>query len=283
MSTKSRSSSPNETSVDDDLQDNDTRGEAFDAYGKDPHVLEALRPRLEMLLDKWFRLTIDGVSHIPDDGRRLIFVANHGGALPWDALVLLTALTRATGRGLRPLVEDPVMTAPFLGTLMSRLGCVRASQESATRLLTGGEDCLVFPEGMQGLGKTIGRRHRLQRFGRGGFVRLAVRTKALLVPVAVVGGEETAPLLARVEALKALLPDTVPWLPVTPLFPLLGPLGLLPLPAKWRIRIGEPIDASRQIKDEADAVGINSVAASIRQRLQKDVDELVEGRGGAFF
>lgn len=249
------------------------RDDAFDVFGRDPAVLEGMRPGLERLLDRWFRLHIEGRLDVPDDAR-VIFVANHGGALPWDALVLLAALERHTGRGLRPLVEDPVVTAPFLGTLMSRLGCVRASQENATRLLEEGERVLVFPEGMQGLGKTIGRRHRLQRFGRGGFVRLAVRTRALLVPVAVVGGEETAPLFARVEALRALLPDTAPWFPITP---------VVPLPAKWRLRIGEPIDAAKLVKDESDAVGINAVAATIRQRLQKDVDELVEARGATFW
>lgn len=259
-----------------------TAGEAgFDPFGKDPAVVAAMRPRLHALLDKWFRVVVEGESVLPAVGR-VILVANHGGALPWDALVLMSAVARATGREIRPLVEDPVIGAPFLGTLMSRLGSVRASQDNATRLLARGEACLVFPEGLQGLGKSWGRRHQLQRFGRGGFVRLAVRTKTLLVPVAVVGGEETAPLVGRFEALKALLPDTMPWLPITPTFPLLGPLGLLPLPARWRIRFGEPIDPRKTIKDEGDAVAINALAATIRDRLQKDVHELVEARGSAY-
>ncbi len=255
--------------------------DGFDPFGKDPAVVAALKPRLDRLLDKWFRVVVEGQTAMPSSGR-VIFVANHGGALPWDALVVTHALSRATNRDVRPLVEDPVITAPFLGTLMSRLGSVRASQDNATRLLSRGEACLVFPEGIQGLGKSWGRRHQLQRFGRGGFVRLAVRTKTLLVPVAVVGGEETAPLIGRLDALKALLPDTVPWLPITPTFPWLGPLGLLPLPARWRIRIGEPIDPRKTIKDEGDAVAINALAATIRDRLQKDVLELVEARGSAY-
>ncbi|HEY1101027.1 MAG TPA: lysophospholipid acyltransferase family protein [Myxococcota bacterium] len=253
----------------------------FDPFGKDPAVIATMKPRLDALLDKWFRVVVEGESTMPRDGR-VILVANHGGALPWDALVIMHALSRATSREVRPLVEDPVITAPFLGTLMSRLGCVRASQDNGSRLLARGEPVLVFPEGVQGLGKTWGRRHQLQRFGRGGFVRLAVRTKTLLVPVAVVGGEETAPLVGKVEALKALLPDALPWLPITPTFPLFGPLGLLPLPARWRLRFGEPIDPARTIKDEGDAVAINALAATIRDRLQKDVHELVEARGSAY-
>lgn len=253
---------------------------SFDAFGMDPAVLSSLRPALDALVDRWFRLHLEGLTSVPDG--RVIFVANHGGALPWDALVLLVALSRATGRVVRPLVEDPVITAPFLGTLMSRLGCVRASQENATRLLDRGEAVLVFPEGMQGLGKSWRRRHQLQRFGRGGFVRLAVRTQTPLVPVAVVGGEETAPLLGKVEAAKAVLPDMTPWLPLTPLFPWLGPLGLLPLPARWSVRIAEAVMAHNEVKDPGDAFAINDVAARVRDRIQKDVTELVEARPRAW-
>jgi 1-acyl-sn-glycerol-3-phosphate acyltransferase len=252
----------------------------FDAFGKDPQLIEALTPRLNTLLDRWFRVVVEGAEHLPPDGRALL-VANHGGALPWDALVLITALARA-GRQVRPLVEDGVMTAPFLGTFLNRMGCVRASQENATRLLARGEACLVFPEGMLGLSKTWGRRHQLQRFGRGGFVRLAVRTDTPLLTVAVVGAEETAPLLGRVEALRGLFADVLPYLPITPTFPWLGPLGLLPLPARWHLRIGPPVDARRIVKDEGDAVAVNEVAGAVRERIQKDVAELVAHRSGAW-
>jgi 1-acyl-sn-glycerol-3-phosphate acyltransferase len=216
-------------------------------------------------------VVVEGAEHLPAHGRALL-VANHGGALPWDALVLMAALARA-GRAVRPLVEDGVMTAPFLGTFLNRMGCVRASQENATRLLGRGEPCLVFPEGMLGLTK---------RFGRGGFVRLAVRTETPLLPVAVVGAEETAPLLGRIEALSGLLGDVLPHLPITPTFPFLGPLGLLPLPARWHIRVGEPIDARHTIADEGDAVAVNELAGVVRDRIQKDVADLVARRGNAW-
>jgi len=244
----------------------------FDPFGKDRDVVARTRPRLQSLVERWLRLSVEGAMATVPAGP-VIFVANHGGALPWDALVLFSALATHVGREVRPLVEDPVITAPFLGTLMARLGAVRASQDNATRLLADGEAIVVFPEGMQGLGKTWRRRHQLQRFGRGGFVRLAVRTGAPLVPVAVIGGEETSPLFGKVEALKALLPPTAPWLPITP---------VVPLPARWRIRVGEAIDARATVTDEADAIGVNALAAQVRDRIQKDVRELVEARGNAW-
>lgn len=257
----------------------------FDPFGRDPEIEARLRPFLDALLDRVFKVQVEGRAHLPAQGRALL-VANHGGALPWDALVLAAALSRPAddalrGRSIRPLVEDPVMTAPFLGTLMTRLGCVRASQDNATRLLSRDEVVAVFPEGMQGLGKLYRQRHKLQRFGRGGFVRLAHKTGAPILPVAIVGAEDTAPLLGKVEVFfrgRSGAGDGLPYLPVTPLFPLLGPLGLLPLPARWRIRIGAPIDV-RQELPEADDIGVGQLAARVREQIQKDVEELVELRG----
>jgi 1-acyl-sn-glycerol-3-phosphate acyltransferase len=255
----------------------------FDPFGRDPEIEARLRPLLDVLLDRVFKVHLEGAEHVPATGRALL-VANHGGALPWDALVLSAALARAAGEPSRPvraLVEDPVMTAPFLGTLMTRLGCVRASQDNATRLLEREALVAVFPEGMQGLGKLYRQRHKLQRFGRGGFVRLARKTGAPILPVAIVGAEDTAPLLGKIEVFfrgQSGAGDGLPYLPVTPLFPLLGPLGLLPLPARWRIRVGAPIDVSTELP-ETDDIAVGELAARVRDRIQRDVEELVEARG----
>jgi 1-acyl-sn-glycerol-3-phosphate acyltransferase len=250
----------------------------FDPFGLDPEMEARLQPALDALVDKVFKVVVEGAENVPSSGRALL-VANHGGALPWDALVLHVALSRG-GRTVRPLVEDPVMNAPFLGTLMTRLGCVRASQSNAARLLDRDEVAAVFPEGMQGLGKLYRHRHRLQRFGRGGFVRLALKTKAPILPVAVVGGEDTAPLLGKITLFfRSHDGRGLPYLPLTPLFPLLGPLGVLPLPARWRIRVGAPVNVAAELKGTADDIAIGELAAGIRARIQSDVNALVEARG----
>ncbi len=246
--------------------------ELFDPFGKDPAVIDKTSTALAALTERYFRVAVEGaVDDVP--AGPVIFVANHSGALPYDALVLFSVLLKHTGREVRPLVEDAIITTPFLGTFMSRLGAVRASQENATFLLERGEAIVVFPEGMQGLGKPLRRRHQLQRFGRGGFVRLAVRTGAPLVPTAIIGGEEASPLLGKLEALRVLLPEKAPWLPITP---------VVPLPARFRVRVGERIDARKDVKDDSDAIAVNALAASVRDRVQKDIDELVATRGSAW-
>lgn len=243
--------------------------DGFDPFGRDPELCERLRPRLDGLLDRWLKVQVEGHEHIPPNGRALL-VASHGGALPWDAVVLLAALGRAAGRPVRPLVEDPVMTAPFLGTLMTRLGCVRASQDNAARLLERDEAVLVFPEGMQGLGKLWRDRHKLMRFGRGGFVRLALRTRAPILPVAVVGAEDTSPLLFKIGGL--MKEKSLPYIPVTP---------VVPLPARWRIKVGAPIDAAAEISD-ATEIAVSALANRVKDAIQRDVDALVEERGSAY-
>lgn len=247
----------------------DVQDVGFDPFGRDPELCARLRPQLDLLLDRWLKVQVEGHEHIPKRGRALL-VASHGGALPWDAIVLLAALGRATDRHVRPLVEDPVMTAPFLGTLLTRLGCVRASQDNAARLLDRDEAVLVFPEGMQGLGKLWRQRHKLMRFGRGGFVRLALRTKAPILPVAVVGAEDTSPLLFKVGGL--MKEKSLPYIPVTP---------VIPLPARWRIRVGAPIDAAAEVPEVTD-IAVSTLATKVRDTIQRDVDALVAERGSAF-
>ena len=164
----------------------------------------------------------------------------------------------------------------FVGMFMNRLGCVRASQENAVRLLARDEIVAVFPEGLLGLGKRYRRRYKLQRFGRGGFVRLAIRTRTPIVPVAILGAEDSAPLLFRLE-----LPGRglgLPYLPVTPLFPLLGPLGLVPLPARWSIRVGKPIDVASLVDDADDAIAVGEMTGRIREELQAELRYLNEER-----
>jgi 1-acyl-sn-glycerol-3-phosphate acyltransferase len=240
-----------------------------DSFGRDEAVVAATSPWLEKLMQRWCRLDVVGMDRLP--AGPAVLVCNHGGALPYDALALLHATAQA-GRVVRPLVEDAVATAPFVGTMMARLGCVRASQDNADRLLSSGALVAVFPEGMQGLAKTVRRRYRLQRFGRGGFVRLALRNSVPLVPVCLVGGEDTSPLLSKIE-LFFRDNDRFPYLPLTP---------VLPLPAKWRVHVGEPIDVAARLKDTSDA-SVAELALAIRDDMQKDVLRLVDERGNPWW
>jgi 1-acyl-sn-glycerol-3-phosphate acyltransferase len=190
-------------------------------------------------------------------------------------------LEHAAHREVRWLAEDFVAHTPFLGAITNRLGAVRACPENAERLL--GEDKLVavFPEGEKGLGKPWARRYEIQRFGRGGFVKLALRMKAPIVPVAIVGSEETHPTLLRSDRLARFL--GVPFLPITPTFPLLGPLGLVPLPSRWVIRFGEPIDLSGEPEGtHDDPVRVQHLAEEVRSAVQSLVKRALEDRPQAF-
>jgi 1-acyl-sn-glycerol-3-phosphate acyltransferase len=248
----------------------------YDVFGRDTDLVERLAPTLDRLLDDVFGIEMSGLEHMPTSGRAIL-VGNHAGAFPWDAIVLARAIERsAARRTVRPLLEDPVMTAPFVGTLMTRMGCVRASQENAMRLLARDELIAVFPEGTLGLSKLYKHRYQLVRFGRGGFVKLAHRANAPLLPVAILGAEDASPLLAK---LPGFFRGTLgSYLPVTPTFPVLGPLGLLPLPARWSIHICPPVDVRELIDDADDPVRTTDVASALRATVQKELDRLREAR-----
>jgi len=245
-------------------------GEQLDVYGRDARLSEAVAPLLDFLYSRWFRVEVEGASHVPAGGALL--VANHAGALPLDGPMLHEALRRERPElpEARWLAEDQVFYAPLLGTLFNRLGAVRASPDSATRLLAEGRPVLIFPEGIQGIGKPFRDRYRLQRFGRGGFVKLALRTRRPILPVAIMGAEETLPLLGKLPG--GLL--GVPYLPVTP-------LGPLPLPAKWRIRIGEPI-AVPPGATETDLSVVESLVDATRNTIEHMLRALLGARGGVF-
>ena len=242
-------------------------GEQLDVYGRDTRLSEAVAPLVDFLYSRWFRVEVEGATHVPAGGALL--VANHAGALPLDGPMLHEALRRE-----RPdlpesrwLAEDQVFYAPLLGTLFNRLGAVRASPDSATRLLAEGRPVLIFPEGIQGIGKPFRERYRLQRFGRGGFVKLALRTHRPILPVAIMGAEETLPLLGKLPG--GLL--GVPYVPVTP----------VPLPAKWRIRIGEPI-AVPAGATETDLTVVESLVDATRNTIEHMLRELLGARSGVF-
>lgn len=244
--------------------------ERVDLYGRDAQLSEAVAPLMEFLYTRWFRVQVEGAEQIPSGGALL--VANHAGALPLDGPMLQEALRRERPElpEARWLAEDAVFYAPLLGTLFNRLGAVRASPDTATRLLAEGRPVCIFPEGIQGIGKPFRERYVLKRFGRGGFVKLALRTGRPVLPVAIVGGEESLPLLGK-------LPGSflgVPYLPVTP-------LGPLPLPAKWRIRIGAPLVVPPGAT-EKDLPLVESLVDATRSTIAQMLRELLGAREGVF-
>jgi 1-acyl-sn-glycerol-3-phosphate acyltransferase len=257
------------------------RSEEVDDFGFDPTYDAKLKPMLEFLYTKYFRVETVGIESVPKVGR-CVLVANHSGTLPLDGVMLKAAVKREQGRDVRWLTEDFIYHMPFLGGAMNRLGAVRACQENAERLLAKESLVAVFPEGVKGIGKLFADRYRLQRFGRGGFIKLCLRTGTPIIPVAVIGAEETNPLLFKIEHLSKAL--GVPYVPVTPTFPLLGPLGLLPAPTKWRIQFGEPLDLSAHGPEAADdEILVGKLAERVRAAIQTMLDRSVGSRKSVFF
>ncbi len=259
------------------------RSEEVDDFGFDPTYDAKWRPMLDFLYSRWFRVETEGVERVPESGR-CVLVANHSGTVPLDGVMIKAAVKRKhpATRDVRWLTEDFIYHFPYLGSAMNRLGAVRACQENAERLLAKEQLVCVFPEGVKGIGKLFRERYRLQRFGRGGFIKLCLRTSTPIVPVAVVGAEETNPLLFRFEYLSKAL--GVPYVPVTPTFPLFGAAGLLPAPTKWRILFGEPLDFSAHGPEAADdELLVGKLAERVRAAIQGMLDRTVGARKSVFF
>ncbi len=249
-----------------------------DDFGLDPDFEERVRPAVEFLFKRYFRVEVDGIRNIPETGRGVI-VANHSGALPWDGVMLREAIrTRhKTRNDLRWLAEDFSFYLPFLGVFINRMGAVRACPENAQRLLEREHLVGVFPEGAEGTKKLFRNRYRLQRFGRGGFVRLCLQTKSPIIPCAIVGAEETNPIVYRFDNLSKVL--GLEYLPVTPTFPALGPLGLVPAPTKWRIIFGEPISVDEYGPQAAsDHVLVGRLAEQVRTNISNMLETALRRR-----
>jgi 1-acyl-sn-glycerol-3-phosphate acyltransferase len=260
------------------------RGEYHeDEWGFDEDFAEAVYPLFEFLYDVWWRVEATGVQNVPGHGRALL-VSNHAGAIfPFDASMILGAIMKEhpLPRWARFMVLDWAFVLPYLSSFMRRVGGVPASPFNAMRLLQQDELVMAFPEGVKGTGKPFSERYRLQRFGRGGFVELALRTSSPLLPVAVVGSEEIYPKVAESQALAGAV--GAPFFPLTPTFPWLGPLGLIPLPSRWRIEFCEPIDLSRHGPDAADDRRVVlDVSEQVRETIQQKLYENLAKRGNAF-
>jgi 1-acyl-sn-glycerol-3-phosphate acyltransferase len=254
------------------------RSEEVDDFGFDPVYEERVMPIFNFLYERYFRVECRGVGNIPAAGRCLV-VGNHSGTIPYDGAMLKVAVKREhpSQRDVRWLAEDFIFHFPFLGSFSNRVGAVRACQENAERLLRQEALVAVFPEGIKGIGKLFKDRYKLQRFGRGGFIKLCLRTHTPVVPVAVVGAEETHPMLLRIHSLADML--GLPYIPITPTFPWLGPLGLLPAPTKWKIVFGE-LQSFEGYGPEAadDEILVGQLAEQVRSTIQAMLDRSVGER-----
>ena len=254
---------------------------AVDEYGFDAEITERfLMTALRPIAEKWFRIEVTGADNIPTEGGALV-VSNHSGTLPMDALMTLVTVHDHTGRHLRPLGADLVFQMPVVSSLARKSGATLACGEDAERMLAGGELVGVWPEGFKGIGKPYAERYKLQRFGRGGFVSAALRTGVPIIPLSVVGAEEIYPLVGNVPSLARLL--GVPYIPITPFFPWLGPLGLVPLPSKWLLEFGEPIRTD-EFDDGAadDPMLVFNVTDQVRETIQQTLYSLLRQRESVF-
>jgi 1-acyl-sn-glycerol-3-phosphate acyltransferase len=252
-----------------------SRAEEVDEFGLDRSFDARLRPVLDFLYQRYFRIQTEGIDNIPSEGRAVV-VGNHSGSIPIDGLMLRTALRtdHPATRDLRWLAEDFLFYLPFAGVFMNRAGAVRACQENAERLLLRDNLIAVFPEGVQGIRKLFRDRYQLQRFGRGGYIRLCLRTRAPLIPCAIIGGEEASPLLARFDTLADLM--RIPYLPLTP--------TLLPAPTKWRIKFGEPIAFDNYGPEAADDdLLVGRLSERVRSTIQSMLDTGLKKRKSIWF
>ena len=256
----------------------------IDEFGFDADLTRhVLLPMIRPLHRHYWRVSSSGAEGLPAGGA--LVVANHAGTLPADGLMLSLDLYDELGRHPRALGADLLFRLPGVGPLARKGGATLASDTDAQRLLRDDQLVAVWPEGFKGIGKPYRDRYRLQRFGRGGFVATALRAQVPIVPTAIVGSEEIYPLLWDARAVARVL--GLPYLPIVPqLFalPLLGPAGLLPLPSKWAIHYGEPIDTSRWDPAAADdPMVVLDLAEQVRERIQQQLYTMLMGRRSVFF
>jgi 1-acyl-sn-glycerol-3-phosphate acyltransferase len=255
-----------------------------DEFGFDEDFTENFYlPVLRPLYKSWFRVEVRGIENIPSSGGALI-VANHSGTVAFDALMAQVAVhdEHPAHRHLRMLGADLVFQTPIIGKVARRSGSTLAATLDAERLLASGELAGVWPEGFKGVGKPFSERYKLQRFGRGGFVSAALRAGAPIVPCSIVGAEEIYPILGNMRTLARLI--GVPYIPITPTFPLLGPLGLIPLPSKWIIEFGAPVDTAALGPQAADdPMVVFDLTDQVRETIQQTLYALLMQRRSVFF
>jgi 1-acyl-sn-glycerol-3-phosphate acyltransferase len=254
-----------------------------DEWGRSEHARSVARRLFAPLYKHWFRVEWEGLEKIPTSGGALL-VANHAGAIPSDAPVIMHGVEEELGRPVYGLADYFFREAPWIGTLWARVGGVPAHPDNACRILRDqGQLVLVFPEGTKGPSKTYADRYRLRRFGRGGFVEIAMRAGVPVVPIAVVGAEESMPIIFRVPSLARLL--GVPYFPVTANMAAFGPLGVgLYFPAKFKLRVLDPVTFNVPAGQERYSKSrVMEEAETIRMNLQETLYEMLRERRSVWF
>lgn len=258
-------------------------GYRVDDFGFDPELTDkVLLSLVRPLYSSWFRVETTGLENVPHDTGALV-VANHSGVIAMDAVMTQVALhdEHPAHRHLRMLGANLVFQTPFVGEIARKAGHTLACHPDAERLLSAGELVGVWPEGFKGVGKPFSQRYKLQRFGRGGFVSAALRTRSPIIPTAIVGAEEIYPMIGNASTLARIL--GLPFFPVTPTFPWLGPLGMVPLPSKWLIHFGEPIPTDGFPEGAADdPMVVFNLTDQVREQIQQSLYRLLVKRPSAF-
>lgn len=249
-----------------------------DPFGLDIEFRRRLLPVFRFLHDRYWRVEVTGAHHVPTTGPVLL-VSNHSGALPFDGTMIVTACELHRERVVRYLYDRFVDAVSPVAAFYRKTGGAVASRDSAIKLLQIGEAVLIFPEGVPGVAKPFADRYHLQPFVPG-FARIAMALDVPIVPVAVVGAEEIYPLMGRAENIGRMF--GMPYIPITPFFPVLGLLGTLPLPTKWHIQFGRPIRLP-QVDDEQRWIQAKVEAGRVRRRIQAMVNRMKDRRRSVFF
>jgi 1-acyl-sn-glycerol-3-phosphate acyltransferase len=259
------------------------RGEStVDDFGFDEEWTDTLVPLVAWVYRNWWRVRAIGVENVPAEGRALL-VSNHAGVIPYDGAMIHAALLleHPQPRHARALVLTGLFSMPGASWLVRRTGNTLAHNKDALRLLESDELVMVFPEGAKGTGKPYADRYRLRRFGRGGFVEMALRTGSPIIPISIVGSEEIHPNLAEVPMLAKLI--GMPYAPITPTFPWLGPAGLIPLPSSWIIEFHPPLQLTAAERDAAgDPGAMLQISDRVRDVIQAGVYRNLKLRKSVF-
>jgi 1-acyl-sn-glycerol-3-phosphate acyltransferase len=263
----------------------DPRLSDVDEWGRSERVREIVRTLYDPIYRHWFRVEWEGLEKIPANGGALI-VANHAGAIPSDAPAIMHGIESELGRAVYGLAEFIFRDLPLIGTAWARNGGVTAQPDNAYRLLREQQQLvLVFPEGTKGTSKPFNERYKLARFGRGGFVEIAMRAGVPIVPIAVVGAEESMPIVWKIPGIAKAL--GVPYAPITAnmllLGPLLGAIGYFP--AKFKLRVLDPISFDDVEPDQArySRSKVMDTSESIRERIQEALYEMLRERRSVWF